>query len=128
MNQVKTSDGWTVTSTSKKDFIERLATSLENREKFGKVVATAGIAEARVPNDVITALMLRHLSGDWGDLCEEDKKLNDHTFLNQDGGRLHSSYENAYEGKTIWIMTSGFGNDSTDPNMCHTCIMYPNEY
>ena len=72
MNQVTTSDGWTVTSTSKKDFIERLATSLENREKFGKVVATAGIAEARVPNDVITALMLRHLSGDWGDLCEED--------------------------------------------------------
>ena len=61
-------------------------------------------------------------------LSEEDKKLNDHTFLNQDGGRLHSSYENAYEGKTIWIMTSGFGNDSTDPNMCHTCIMYPNEY
>jgi hypothetical protein len=69
--------------------------------------------------------LLRHRSGDWGDLCEEDKFTNDHALMNE--GRLLSSYnvpkelieDFDFEDK-IWIITEW--------DFSLTTILFPGEY
>lgn len=95
-------------------------------KKFGTIVATKGIKP--VPSEILERLISRHISTDWGDLCKEDSDLNDYAFKNESGGRLLSSYDNAFDGKTIWIITSGYGDDPDNINLCHTTIMFPEEY
>ena len=95
-------------------------------KKFGTIVATKGINP--VPSEILDRLISRHISTDWGDLCKEDSDLNDYAFKNESGGRLLSSYDNAFDGKTIWIITSGYGDDPDNINLCHTTIMFPEEY
>lgn len=48
------------------------------------------------------AALNRHLSGDWGDLCPEDRDANDRAL--REGTRLLSSYSSS-EGETFWIIT-----------------------
>lgn len=45
--------------------------------------------------------LAKHLSGDWGDLCEDDKKENEFSLKN--GYRLFSSY--IINGEKLWIIT-----------------------
>jgi hypothetical protein len=70
---------------------------------LGRVLATPGaiqaLAEAQVgPGD----LLYRHVTGDWGDLCEEDKQQNDLALGN--GTRVFSSYR-LPTGEKLWIIT-----------------------
>ena len=95
-------------------------------KKFGRIVGTIGIRN--VSGEILERLISRHISADWGDLCKEDRDLNDYAFKNEAGGRLLSSYDDAFDGKTIWIITSGYGNDPENPDLCHTTIMFPDEY
>lgn len=44
----------------------------------------------------------RHLSGDWGDLCDDDWRANDSALRNE--GRLLSSYVDR-TGVRFWIIT-----------------------
>jgi hypothetical protein len=55
---------------------------------LGRVVATAAVAAA-VPHSLITALLDRHATGDWGDLSEDDKADNEEAARTGDG-RLFS--------------------------------------
>ena len=73
------------------------------RFSLGKVVATPGALEAlskagQSPDEFLA----RHRLGEWGDVCAEDKQLNDQALL--DGGRLLSAYHTS-AGEKLWIIT-----------------------
>ena len=53
------------------------------------------------PRDVAGGLV-RHLSGDWGDVCEQDRKENE--FSLKEGFRLLSVYRDT-DGTKFWIIT-----------------------
>ena len=81
-----------------------------NNYKFqsGKIVATPRALEALQKAGIEpSSLLARHQSGDWGDLCDEDKQQNN--FAIQDEGnpekqqRVFSSYKIGTE--TIYIIT-----------------------
>ena len=108
----------------------------ETEERFismqvdlGRTVLTAGVAgwvmkspDERKP--VVSKLLDKHKSGDWGELDAEDKKLNDDSA--KTGGRLLSSYPidatNLYEGREdkLWIITEW--------DRSVTTLLFPSEY
>ena len=59
----------------------------------GQVVATPGALEAiRASGQTPEVFLGAHLEGHWGgDLCEEDRRLNDEALI--DGSRLLSAYK-----------------------------------
>lgn len=64
------------------------------------VVTTA--AQETLDHQDITAGVLRHCCGDWGECCAEDRELNERNLKN--GGRLHSVFTDL-NGTTFWILT-----------------------
>lgn len=79
----------------------RCATVHQRRFNSGVIVVTRA-AEAKLsPVDVIRSLS-RHLSGDWGELCDEDWQENEIALV--EGNRLFSSYVVA-ENVKLWIIT-----------------------
>jgi hypothetical protein len=68
---------------------------------LGQLVATPTVLAA-VPEPEIRAAIARHLAGDWGDLCPEDRQANERALRN--GSRLVSSYR-AGSGTKFWIIT-----------------------
>ena len=54
----------------------------------GQVVVTRSAVEKNPELEMYLALN-RHLYGDWGDVCEEDKRSNNYALLH--GGRLFSA-------------------------------------
>ena len=66
----------------------------------GQIVVTRRIAD-ELNSLVIGHLLSRHLHCDWGDLCEEDWKLNDAAVRH--GERLLSAYKAA--GQKVFIIT-----------------------
>lgn len=62
-------------------------------------------------------LLDRHVSGDWGDLNDEDKAVN--TAAVKDGERILSSYEVA-PGRKVWIITEW--------DRSVTTLLLPSEY
>lgn len=81
----------------------------------GPFYYTPGVMEA-VPTAVLLVLLTRHMSGDWGDMCEEDKQTNDQAL--QHGGRLFSAYN--VDGKKVWIIT--------EHDRSATTTLLPDEY
>jgi hypothetical protein len=61
--------------------------------------------------------LARHLAGDWGDLCPEDRRLNDQAL--REGSRLLSAYRTA-RGVKLWVIT--------EANRSSTCLLLPEEY
>lgn len=68
---------------------------------LGQVVATQGVM-ANVSEDERVSALNRHINGDWGNVCDEDKASNDTGLL--EGQRLISAYDTA-AGKRFWIIT-----------------------
>lgn len=61
----------------------------------------------------------RHINGDWGDLCDEDKTANDDAL--EHGGRLMSAYNCPdYPDGKIWIIT--------EADRSCTTVLFPHEY
>lgn len=70
---------------------------------LGRVVATPGALEAlQEAQTTIHKLLRRHLSGDWGDVGEDDWRTNDDDL--QAGGRLLSVYKLS-SGSKIYVIT-----------------------
>ena len=67
----------------------------------GNVVATPGALSLEEHGIDLLTYLKRHLNGDWGDLCPEDKAEND--FSIQQGYRLLSAYQTPH-GR-LWIIT-----------------------
>jgi len=63
-------------------------------------------------------LLLRHATGDWGVLPEEDKALNDQALA--EGGRIMSAYILRYTQEKIWVITEADRETTT--------FLLPDEY
>ena len=87
------------------------------RPKFplGQVVFTAN-AQARLDPADIQQGLSRHAAGDWGTVCPEDAKSNDHG--SKHGGMILSVYRSRQE--PFWIITdAGHGT---------TTVLMPEDY
>lgn len=96
---------------------------MEFKMKFhpGKIVMTRAVNDLIADNEefAIHAFLSlnRHLAGDWGELCDEDRVANESALL--DGERLFSAYTK--EGvPPIWIIT--------ERDRSVTTILFPDEY
>lgn len=84
----------------------------------GRLVATPGaLALLERANKAPLEFLSRHLRGDWGDLCQEDKTENELSL--KFGFRLLSSYP-VTEAEKLWIITEA------DRSM--TTLLLPEEY
>ncbi len=68
---------------------------------LGRLVATSKAASQLSPEDVAVAIR-RHASGDWGEVCEDDRASNEEALV--EGLRLMSVYMSS-NGLTFWIIT-----------------------
>lgn len=85
---------------------------------LGQVVITANALSAlgqdmEVPMGQIIA---RHQAGDWGEMPDDDKLLNDEAL--HGGGRLMSAY--TVGAVKVWIIT--------EADRSSTCILLPEDY
>jgi len=88
------------------------------RFALGQVVATPGALAALEENGQNGAVYLaRHMRGDWGDLCEEDRNANEDAL--KAGLRLLSAYR-LPDGTRLWIITEADRSSST--------LLLPEEY
>jgi len=86
---------------------------------LGRVVATPGAIGALERNNQSHMEFIgRHRKGDWGDIPDDDKKLNDSAMENNDE-RVLSSYQ-LKDGTKIWIVTEW--------DRSVTTILLPDEY
>ncbi|MDE1554309.1 MULTISPECIES: hypothetical protein [Comamonas] len=85
----------------------------------GQVVMTAGVDElVRQGRLNPTPYLRRHLHGDWGDLSDDDRRLND-AALQSGEDRLFSSYQVTRDLK-LWIITEW--------DRSVTTLLLPSEY
>ena len=68
--------------------------------QLGKVFVTKGAKECIPLAEQLKALK-RHANGDWGDISDNDKKVNDEAL--KDGDEILSAYH--YNEIEFWIMT-----------------------
>ncbi len=76
----------------------------ETKKKFslGRIVATPGALQALLDaGQTADEFLSRHVTGDWGDLDDEDKALNDAALA--DGSRLLSAYT-LRTGEKLWVI------------------------
>jgi hypothetical protein len=95
------------------------------KRKFpmGSVVATPGALGAlqnagQSPREFLD----RHADGDWGDLSEGDRQLNDEAV--KDGSRIFSAYA-IRGGQKIWIITEAADDQG---QRAATTVLLPEEY
>lgn len=97
------------------------AVKLEDKVQFpsGVCVMTVGVQDLANNGLDLRTILNRHLKGDWGDLEEDDKNLNQQALIH--GGRLFSSY-----------LTPGFGDGRiyiiTEADRSATTLLLPSEY
>jgi hypothetical protein len=95
---------------------EAMATMISGIFPHGQIVMTPG-ALSKLPPDEAAYALLRHLSGDWGELGEHDWKANDRAI--EHGSLLFSSYVTSH-GTRFWIIT--------EHDRSATTILLPGEY
>jgi hypothetical protein len=84
----------------------------------GRLVATPGaLALLEQINKSPVEYLSRHLCGDWGDLCQEDKTENELSL--KYGFRLLSSYQ-VTDREKIWIIT--------EADRSVTTLLLPTDY
>ena len=86
------------------------------RFALGRIVMTSGVHRAVAADETLTAL-LRHAEGDWGDVCDEDRRANEEALVR--GYRLFSVYY-ASDNTKFWIIT--------EHDRSYTTILLPEEY
>ncbi len=88
------------------------------RFALGQTFITPGAEEAlQIAGQTATEFLRRHMSGDWGDLSDEDVKENE--FSLKEGLRLLSAYQTG-KGQKLWIIT--------EADRSATTILLPSEY
>ena len=90
----------------------------------GPVVATPAALELlRKNNSTGLEYLIRHVTGDWGDLCAEDKQANEAAL--QTGARLLSAYM-LPDGEKLWVITDAEVDDQHH-RQC-TTLLRPDDY
>jgi hypothetical protein len=95
-------------------------TKTENKVLFdlGQTFMTMGAREAlEESNQTASEFLERHLSGDWGIVCEDDKNENELSV--KESFRILSAYKTE-KGEKLWIIT--------EANRVSTTILLPCEY
>lgn len=87
---------------------------MEPRFPLGQTVATPAAMALGID---LASYLHRHHCGDWGDLCEEDKQMNEMALA--DDARILSCYQ-VGGGRRIYIITEW--------DRSSTCILLPEEY
>lgn len=82
---------------------------------LGERVITQG-ADETITHIQAIELLERHQSGDWGDMCAEDKQANDDAIINEE--RIFSAY--IVNGVKLWVITEW--------DRSVTTILLPSEY
>ncbi|MEO6035410.1 MAG: hypothetical protein ABIQ35_09165 [Verrucomicrobiota bacterium] len=100
---------------ARRDAFVLLAVSLQ-KFNLGRIVITSNADALLPPEDVKTGL-LRHQRCDWGDVCAEDRKVNERGVLEQ--GMILSVYQSG-NGVKFWIIT--------DPGHEVTTVLLPDDY
>ena len=86
---------------------------------LGDVVVTPGVLAAFDGCDVgelVARLLARHRVGDWGEVCDEDKALNNCAVVT--GDRILSAYTVA--GTKLWVITEASRECTT--------VLLPSDY
>ncbi len=83
---------------------------------LGQIVATPNDLSQIMQEDIMAALQ-RHMTGDWGELCAEDKLANDCAVM--EGTRILSAYRSV-NGTKFWIVT--------EHDRRTTTILLPEDY
>ena len=94
--------------------------------RLGQILATPGALATLEACDIhpLSLVLGRHVIGDYGDLCDEDRELNNHSLAT--GMRIFSSYKltrstgDSTTTETFWIIT--------EANRASTTILLPSEY
>jgi hypothetical protein len=95
-----------------------IAISSPSRFSAGRVVMTRGVNELVRRGELNPVpYLMRHLDGDWGDLCDDDRRANDAAL--KSGDRLFSSYQVTPTLK-LWIITEW--------DRSVTTLLLPEEY
>ena len=89
------------------------------RVPLGHLVATPGALDAAGEHGVdLLALVRRHASGDWGDVCAADAQANDLAADPALAARVLSAYDTA--AGRLWIIT--------EADRSATTVLLPGEY
>ncbi|MBC2658098.1 class I SAM-dependent methyltransferase [Pseudomonas sp. MSSRFD41] len=86
----------------------------------GRIVMTSTLSHL-VETEYLdpTQFLRRHLSGDWGELCDDDRTSNQNALVH--GDRLFSSYDIDAGGETkLWIIT--------EADRSYTTLLLPSDY
>ena len=75
----------------------------------GRLMITRNAKNA-LPRREVDAAINRHLSGDWGDVCQSDWQRNEQAL--RDGDRLLSVYQ-TQAGEKFWIITESDRSTTT---------------
>ena len=94
--------------------------------RLGQILATPGALATLDACDVhpLSLVLGRHVIGDYGDLCDEDRELNNRSLAT--GMRIFSSYKLARSTgdstttETVWLIT--------EADRASTTILLPSEY
>ena len=91
---------------------------IESKFRLGEIVSTTHLFEHCEKNNfALLPYLVSHAQGDWGDVCQEDKKANDQAL--KTGERLLSAYT-LPDGEKIWIITEW--------DRSVTTILFPEDY
>ncbi len=86
---------------------------------LGQIVATPGALETMARKGIDPAgLIHRHVTGDWGDLCQEDAEENNYSV--EHGLRILSAYGARDDPDRLWVIT--------EADRSVTTILCPDEY
>ena len=85
---------------------------------LGEVVATRGaLAAIEAAGQSPIEFLIRHVRNDWGEVCADDRALNDEAV--RDGDRILSAYRTSKDER-LWIIT--------ERDRSSTCLLLPDEY
>jgi len=91
---------------------------------MGRLLSTPGALEAlEKAGQTPASLLSRHVTGDWGNMCDEDKQANERAL--EDGSRIFSVYVLATTKQKVWVITEATDDEG---RRAATTILLPEEY
>ncbi len=91
--------------------------TVNSKFELGRTLITANAKKELDFPSVLQILLTRYMQGDWGNLCESDKQLNDNAL--KYGDRIFASYTDANDRK-FWIIT--------EADRSATTVLLPEDY